>query len=119
MRTLICGSRDWPDAKMIHKIMSMLPKHTQIIVGGCPTGADAIAETYARQHNMSVLVYRADWDKYGSAAGPIRNQQMLDEGKPDNVLAFQLHNSRGTQSMITIARRANVPVTIYSIEGDR
>ena len=45
---------------------------------------------------------------YGKAAGPIRNQQMLDEGKPDVVIAFP--GASGTADMINRAGLTNVPV---------
>ncbi len=40
----------------------------------------------------------------------IRNQQMLDEAKPDMVLAFP--GGRGTDDMVSRAEKAGVPVTI-------
>jgi hypothetical protein len=59
-----------------------------------------------------VLHYFANWKLFGLSAGPIRNQQMLDEGKPDFVIAFHdnLYASRGTQDMVTRAMKAGVPV---------
>ena len=52
---------------------------------------------------------RLDWKKYGKKAGPLRNQQMLEEGKPDLVVAFPGGN--GTADMVRRAKKAN-------IEGD-
>lgn len=57
---------------------------------------------------VPVRVFKADWDKHGKAAGPIRNQQMLDEGKPDLVLAFA--GGKGTDDMCRRARAAGVEV---------
>lgn len=37
---------------------------------------------------MELLRFPAKWNEHGKAAGPIRNQQMLTEGKPDVVFAF-------------------------------
>lgn len=54
------------------------------------------------------LCFPAEWNKYGNAAGPIRNGQMLREGKPDLVLAFGY--GRGTDDMVTQARNAMLPV---------
>ncbi len=56
------------------------------------------------------LKFRAKWGEYGKAAGAIRNQQMLDEGKPDLVLAFShdLANSKGTKDMVNRARKNGV-----------
>jgi hypothetical protein len=56
-------------------------------------------------------VYKAEWDKHGRAAGPIRNQQMLDDGKPDLVLAFA--GGRGTDDMCRRAREAGIEVRRY------
>jgi hypothetical protein len=53
-------------------------------------------------------VYMADWDGLGRKAGPIRNQRMLDEGKPDLVIAFP--GGRGTADMVRRAREAGVEV---------
>jgi hypothetical protein len=50
---------------------------------------------------------KANWRKYGPAAGPIRNQQMLDWG-PDLVVAFA--GGTGTAGMVALARAAGVPV---------
>jgi hypothetical protein len=62
------------------------------------------------------MEYPAQWHKYGRAAGPIRNQQMLAEGKPDLVLAFHddIDGSRGTKDMVNRARRAGVKVEVIS-----
>lgn len=46
----------------------------------------------------------------GKAAGPIRNQRMLDEGKPDLVVAFP--GGRGTADMVRRAKAAGVPVRL-------
>lgn len=97
--------------------------HLTVITGGAP-GADKVAHQWARtpgphpsdiddgHGNMLVLteVYRADWDRYGRRAGYIRNQQMLDEGKPDLVVASYdgLERSKGTAMMVDIARKAGV-----------
>jgi hypothetical protein len=50
---------------------------------------------------------KADWRKYGAAAGPIRNQRML-EGPPDIVVAFA--GGKGTADMVQRARAAGIAV---------
>jgi DNA-binding MurR/RpiR family transcriptional regulator len=61
------------------------------------------------------LSYPADWEAYGKAAGPIRNQRMLDEGKPDLVIAFSdLPTTSGTYDMIKRAKAAGIPVYLVS-----
>lgn len=62
-------------------------KVTAVIHGGCE-GADMCAAQWATKRGIPAQEFAADWNKYGKAAGPIRNQRMLDEGKPDVVLVF-------------------------------
>jgi hypothetical protein len=57
---------------------------------------------------LKVERYRADWAKHGRAAGPIRNKQMLEEGKPDLVVAFP--GGQGTANMMSQVREAGVRV---------
>ena len=65
---------------------------------------------------MKVIKFPAEWDKYGKAAGVLRNQQMLDEGYPDLVVYFHkdLENSKGTKDMVTRA----VDNKIKTINGE-
>lgn len=62
-----------------------------------------------------MIEFPALWDKHGRAAGPIRNTQMLDEGRPDLVLAFHrdLSESKGTRNMVEQSVKANLPVIHY------
>lgn len=58
---------------------------------------------------------RRDGTLYDVAAGPIRNQRMLDEGKPNFVNAFHhdLRVSRGTLDMVEKVEAAGLPLAIY------
>jgi len=113
MRVIICGNRNWHDLSLIEQIMVSLPKDTVIIEGEC-RGADLLAKRVAEKNGYIVIPCPADWQKYGNAAGPIRNQKMLDEYKPDLVLAFHndIEHSKGTKDMIIRADKANIPVRI-------
>jgi hypothetical protein len=121
MRLLITGDRNWKDESSICSVIDMFAEiypDLEVIHGGA-NGADSIAGDLAEFREIKVLVFRADWSKYGRAAGPIRNQQMLDEAKPNMVYAFHpdLKNSRGTLDMVKRARKANLPVTWVDDKG--
>ena len=78
---------------------------------GISIGA-ALARAWGVPKNL-VLAFPADWNKYDNAAGPIRNRQMLTEGKPTMVLAFHyklLVESKGTKDMVKMALGAGLPV---------
>jgi hypothetical protein len=81
---------------------------TDVIIHGGATGADTLAQAYANDRVIPTLVFKADWDKYGRAAGPKRNAAMLKQGKPDLVIAFP--GGKGTADMVRRAEAAGVPV---------
>jgi hypothetical protein len=60
-----------------------------------------------------VRAFPADWNRFGPAAGPIRNRLMLDEN-PDLVIAFHsdLSNSRGTADTVTEARSRKITAEV-------
>ena len=115
MRVLFCGDRNWSDYSCIRQELEKLPKGS-IIIEGCAAGADSIAGWLAEQMGFEVMKFPADWKKYKRAAGPIRNQQMLDEGKPDMVFAFHenIEISKGTKDMVTRAEKAGLEVRIFT-----
>lgn len=81
---------------------------------GGAKGADSLAGLVARQLGFKVEVYPANWKKYGRAAGPVRNNQMLDTD-PDVVLAFHpnLKESKGTAHCVREARKRSIEVKLY------
>jgi len=118
-RILICGDRNWTDVEIIENFIRSLPPDT-IIIHGNSRGADKIAERKAKEQGLIVKGYSADWDKYGRAAGPIRNKQMLLEGRPDKVVAFHndLSKSRGTADMLRQAEKRGIAFEIRKSEKE-
>ncbi len=118
MRVLICGDRNWKDETLIEDYILSLETGSVIIQGEAP-GADKIAKRLGEKHGFEVQGFEADWDRYGNAAGPIRNKEMLVEGKPDKVVAFHndLSRSKGTADMIKQSERLGVPVEIRRSVG--
>ena len=114
-RVLVTGARDWRDAAAIRRALSALPPGSTVITGAA-SGADRLAALVAADLGLGVEEYPADWRRYGRAAGPIRNQWMLDHARSDRVIAFHadLARSRGTADMLRRARRAGLPVTLVA-----
>lgn len=112
MRILICGSRDWSNWDKIRQYLRTLDKDT-VIIEGDARGADKMSGYLAeKEFGFKVVKFPADWNKYDKAAGPIRNQQMITEGKPDKAVAFWDGESRGTADMIKRLESAKIPVDI-------
>lgn len=110
MIALICGGRAYHDmaafAAAMHRFQDECGQITHVIHGGA-MGADTLADIWARTHKIPVTVYHAKWDA-GPWAGPLRNTQMLKEGKPHVVIATP--GGAGTFDMISKAEKAGVPV---------
>ena len=74
---------------------------------GAPGGDEGAAE-WGKSEDLKVLAFPANWQKPGKAAGPIRNRQMIEQGKPDIVIAFP--GGRGTANMVLQSMHAGIPV---------
>lgn len=117
MRVLIFGSRGWSDPEPIRRVVESLPDGAVVIHGAAP-GADALAGELARARGLTVEVYPADWRRHSRSAGPIRNRQMLAEGRPDLAYGFRLDGpSPGTDDMAGRCRAAGVPVEVVVSES--
>ena len=109
MKVLVCGGRNFDDREFVRIVLDRIHKETPItgIVHGAAPGADTLAGWWATINEVPNLDYPAPWRTHGKAAGPIRNQMMLDAEKPDMVVAFP--GGRGTADMVDRARRAGIP----------
>ena len=110
MIVLVCGGRDFDDMVLVHDTLDELAR-TQVVTGiihGGATGADHHAGIWAHTRRRGETVFRADWQTHGRKAGPLRNQELLDVGKPALVVAFP--GGRGTADMVRRAEKAGVRV---------
>lgn len=116
MRVLVCGSRDWKDRKGIRDRLERLPISTVIVEGEC-RGADILSREVAEKLGLRVEKYPAKWHRYGRAAGPIRNTQMV-ESEPDLVIAFHedIGRSKGTVDTLKKARRKGIKTEVIGHE---
>ena len=127
MRVLVTGDREWGNAEFygapeaarqvqrlvrVLTVLHVVAPDTIVVVGGA-RGADTIAELnavelFGKEH---VERHKADWTKHGKAAGPIRNQHMIDESarraandghRLERAIACHpdLDNSKGTKDMV-------------------
>ena len=107
---LVCGGRDYDDEARLCSILDVAhaANPIKLLINGGAEGADSLAYRWAQRTGVPANIYAADWKAHGRAAGPMRNQRMLDEGKPDLVIAFP--GGKGTADMTRRATAANVPV---------
>jgi len=108
-RVLVCGGRDFNARDFAFACLDAHAASASVVIHGGARGADTLAGEWAmKRQRVPVIVYHADWNAHGRSAGPIRNAKMLAEGKPDLVIAFP--GGKGTAHMVSIARKAGVPV---------
>lgn len=117
-RILICGDRNWTDKQYIREVLESLETKPKYIIEGEANGADTCGKNVAKELGIPIMTFPAEWDKYGLSAGYIRNKRMLDEGKPNIVLAFHddISNSKGTKNMLEIAKNAGIRTVLYKHE---
>jgi len=116
MRVIIAGSRFFNDYSYLEIHVEQIITDnfimiTEVVSGGAP-GVDTLGEQYAEKHGWSVKRFPADWNKYGRAAGPIRNRQMAEYG--DILIAFDA-GGNGTKSMIQEMRKVRKKVFVVKI----
>ena len=102
-KILIAGSREYDNYEEAEAVLDALVKdHVGecdiVILSGACRGTDMIGEKYAKEHGFEIRRYPADWKRYGRAAGPIRNEEMVREA--DVIICFWDGESRGSRSLI-------------------
>lgn len=125
VRILVSGSREWTDKQIVHETlrrvyyMKVSAEDTEhVLLHGCARGIDEIAEQWAIQEGCwEIERYPAEWTKYQLKAGPIRNQKMIDVGKPDAAVVFWDGKSRGTLDTMRRCIQGGVPVTLVGPGG--
>ena len=101
LNVIVAGGRNYSDYKAVKtkldNFRSTLKPGTEVnIISGGATGADSLGERYAKENNLDIRRFSADWNQHGKAAGPIRNEQMATEG--DVLISFP--GGTGTKNMI-------------------
>ena len=116
IKVIIAGTRDFNDYAFLKKnvdyfLQGINPNNEEIeIVSGNARGADKLGERYAKEYNLPVKLFPANWDKYGKRAGYLRNQEMANYA--DVLIAFWDEKSKGTKHMIDIAKKQGLTVIV-------
>ena len=104
----IVGSRGFTNYPLLCRTMKDLCKTHKIgtIISGGASGADRLAERYANEFQVPIIVLKPVWRKngvYNAGAGKERNTEII--ALADYVLAFWDGRSAGTRDTITKTRR--------------
>lgn len=149
-RIIIAGSRKFNDYNMlsffcqtiIQELKYEYKSTTLEIVSGTCSGADKLGEKFAKENNIQLAKFPADWynlnvkpcfvkynklgKPYNACAGEIRNKIMAKYASsyalPSNgvLIAFWDMKSKGTKNMIDLAKKYNLKIFIININsGDK
>lgn len=112
MKVIVCGGRLFADRAGLFNYLDHLHRLRRIgeLAEGCASGADRFAGEWARFRGVRLCLYPANWREYGKAAGVLRNERMLNQFKPQLVVAFPGGN--GTADMVWRAERAGIPTLL-------
>lgn len=121
MQVLVTGSRYWKHRGLILAALkasgATLVIHgaqvTRDLAGNPVAGADWHASEAAKELGIPEAPYPANWHRHGRAAGPIRNQEMIDAHPEIGLcLAFPMEGSRGTWDCVQRAELAGIKVRV-------
>lgn len=109
-KVLVCGPRTWRNPLALRIVVRLIVLEfgsDVVLIHGAARGADTMAGEAGEREGIEVWDFPANWKKYGYAAGPIRNADMLALS-PRLVVA--LGWGKGTFNTITQARDLGIPV---------
>lgn len=150
LKIIIAGGRDFNDYQLLRaeslrivaekaKLMNIdkIPKEKITIISGKAKGADSEGEKFAKEFNLNLKEYPADWrnleaepcrisenahGKYNALAGLARNVKMAEAACSDRenydpmLIAFWDGKSTGTKHMIDTAKKMNMEVHVVEYQ---
>lgn len=119
LRVIIAGSREFDNYNLLESTISNFIKENTNnveIVSGTARGADQLGEQFAIEYGYQIKRFPANWNLYGKSAGPIRNREMAEyaSGGQGVLFAFWDGKSRGTKSMIDLAKKYGLEVYVVN-----
>ncbi|MFU2318866.1 SLOG family protein [Rahnella sp. PCH160] len=110
MRVLICSGRFYAGISTLTRVLDLYSQSENIRVlihGGHPSSGGAI-EHWARDANVHIVRYPANWAAHGKYAEIRRNIFMLEDSRPDIILAFS--GGEDTADCIGLAKSKGIKV---------
>lgn len=118
MRLIIAGSRLITDYTILQYAIAQSDfSNITEVVSGCARGVDTLGERWANESGIPIKEFRADWGRFGRAAGKYRNADMADYA--DAAIILWDGESKGTLDMIDKMRRARKRCEVYNELGQR
>ncbi len=111
MKVIVAGSRKGFNIRDVFQAIGLSNFHISELVSGNANGVDRLGENYAERNRIPLKVFKADWDKYKSKAGFVRNVEMAKYA--DALIAIWDGTSTGTKHMIGVMKKLNKPTYVH------
>lgn len=108
MRIIVAGSRYITDYTLLKEVIAESNFEITEILCGMAEGVDKLGERFAKENNIPLRYFPAQWHQYGKSAGPIRNEKMAQNA--DGLIYIWDGESRGTKNMISLATQYGLKV---------
>lgn len=122
IKLIIAGSRSVQNPEVMQEVayryfpdLHVVSLYYEIVNGCASRGVDLLARQWASEHNVQLRRFPADWDEHDKAAGPIRNQEMVDYA--DELVAIWDGESTGTRDVFEKALECGLDVHVYQYQG--
>ena len=113
MKTIIAGSRGVTDFNIVEEAIKESGFIITEVVCGCARGVDSLGEQWAKNNNIPVKYFPAEWNRFGRSAGYKRNVEMADNAEA--LIAVWDKVSKGTKHMIDIAGNKGLKIFVKEI----
>jgi hypothetical protein len=110
VRIIVTGSRSHCDVQLVERELDKLHRRASInvIIHGCCGAQAGAIEHWARLNGLSVVRYSPNWERFGHRGESLRNSFMLEDSRPDLVVAFP--GGHGTADLVLRARTVGIAV---------
>ena len=122
MIVIVCGTRKVSDSCKAQVFATLRSLHddyglSRVVHGDCPDSPDQWAKEWCDEFHIYCEPFEADWEAFGTKAGPMRNRTMAKyvAMSPDSsrfCLAVWDGKSKGTLNMIKEAVKLGIGVEI-------
>ena len=113
-RTIIAGSRGIEDYEELKRVVHDSGIDISIVISGTARGVDQLGERYAREYDLGLWSFPANWKRLGNRAGHVRNMEMALHAQA--LIALWDGESPGTKDMIEIAKQRNLRVCVKNLK---
>jgi hypothetical protein len=110
VKVIIAGSRFITNYEIVKKAIKDSGFEISEVVCGMAAGVDSLGEKYAKENNIKLACFYADWRGLGKIAGIKRNEVMGDYA--DALILVYDGKSKGSTHMLKYAKKKKLKIFV-------